>query len=126
MIAGPLSDWLTARMGARGRVWLMIFSLGVSPFISFWLYAAPDVISFYIRFTLYSIILTLWLPPVYSLYYDLVLPRLRPRGLFLAHNVVNKRDEMRDFLSAIRDNPQVLTTIVSPGREGMSVTLKLR
>ncbi len=77
VIAGPLSDWLTARMGARGRVWLTIFSLGVSPFISFWLYAAPDVISFYIRFTLYSIILTLWLPPVYSLYYDLVLPRMR-------------------------------------------------
>jgi hypothetical protein len=30
-------------MGARGRVCLTIFSLGVSPFISFWLYAAPDV-----------------------------------------------------------------------------------
>jgi len=77
VIAGPLSDWLTVRMGARGRVGLTIFSLGVSPFISFWLYAAPDVMSFYLRFTLYSIILTLWLPPVYSLLYDLVLPRMR-------------------------------------------------
>ena len=77
VIAGPLSDWLTVRMGARGRVWLTIFSLGVSPFISFWLYAASDVMSFYLRFTLYSIILTLWLPPVYSLLYDLVLPRMR-------------------------------------------------
>jgi MFS family permease len=77
VIAGPLSDWLTARMGARGRVWLTIFSLGLSPFISFWLFAAPDVTTFYIRFTLYSIILTLWLPPIYSLYYDLVLPRMR-------------------------------------------------
>jgi predicted O-methyltransferase YrrM len=62
----------------------------------------------------------------YKRFYDLVLPRMRPRGLFLAHNVVNKRDEMRDFLSAIQDNPQALTTIVSPGSEGMSVTLKLR
>jgi MFS family permease len=77
VIAGPLSDWLTVRMGARGRVSLTIFSLGVSPLISFWLYAAPDVTSFYIRFTVYSIILTLWLPPVYSLLYDLVLPRMR-------------------------------------------------
>jgi len=77
VIAGPLSDWLTVRMGARGRVWLTIFSLGVSPFISFWLYAAPDLMSFYFRFAVYSIILTLWLPPVYSLYYDLVLPRMR-------------------------------------------------
>ena len=77
VIAGPLSDWLTKRMGARGRVWLTIFSLGVSPFISFWLYAAPDVTSFYWRFAIYSIILTLWLPPLYSLLYDLVLPRMR-------------------------------------------------
>ncbi|MEO6387514.1 MAG: MFS transporter [Croceibacterium sp.] len=77
LIAGPLSDWLTARMGARGRVWLAIFSLGVSPIISFWLYASADVMTFYLRFSLYSIILTLWLPPVYSLYYDLVLPRMR-------------------------------------------------
>ena len=77
VIAGPLSDWLTRRMGARGRVWLTIFSLGVSPFISFWLYASADVTTFYWRFALYSIILTLWLPPIYSLYYDLVLPRMR-------------------------------------------------
>jgi MFS family permease len=77
VIAGPLSDWLTKRMGARGRVWLTIFSLGVSPLISFWLYASADVTTFYWRFALYSIILTLWLPPIYSLYYDLVLPRMR-------------------------------------------------
>jgi MFS family permease len=77
VIAGPLSDWLTARMGAKGRVGLTIFSLGLSPFLSFWLYAAPDLVSFYIRFTLYSLVLTLWLPPIYSLYYDLVLPRMR-------------------------------------------------
>jgi len=77
VIAGPLSDWLTKRMGARGRVCLTIFSLGVSPFISFWLYASTDVTTFYWRFAIYSIVLTLWLPPIYSLYYDLVLPRMR-------------------------------------------------
>lgn len=77
IIAGPLSDWLTVRMGATGRVWLTIFSLGISPFMSFWLFAATDLVSFYIRFALYSLVLTLWLPPIYSLYYDLVLPRMR-------------------------------------------------
>ena len=77
IIAGPLSDWLTARLGGRGRVWLTIFSLGVSPFFGIWAYSATDVLSFYIRFSIYSIILTLWLPPVYSLLYDLVLPRMR-------------------------------------------------
>ncbi len=77
VIAGPLADWLTVRMGGRGRVWLTIFSLGVSPLIGIWTYSADDPTSFYIRFSIYSIILTLWLPPIYSLYYDLVLPRMR-------------------------------------------------
>jgi predicted O-methyltransferase YrrM len=62
----------------------------------------------------------------YKRFFDLVFPRLLPRGLFLAHNVVNKQAEMRDFLAAIQNNPAVMTTIVSPSAEGVSVTLKLR
>ena len=62
----------------------------------------------------------------YKRFLDLVLPRLRPHGLFLAHNVVNKQAEMRDFLAAIRTNPSLLTTIVRPSDEGMSVSLKMR
>ena len=60
----------------------------------------------------------------YKRFYDLVLPRLRGRGLFLAHNVVNKESEMRDFLEAIQNDPRVATSIVKPGLEGMSVTVK--
>ena len=62
----------------------------------------------------------------YKRFLDLVLPRLRPRGLFLAHNVVNKQAEMRDFLAAIQGDPRLLTTIVKPSDEGMSVSYKLR
>jgi predicted O-methyltransferase YrrM len=62
----------------------------------------------------------------YKRFFDLVLPRLPARGLFLAHNVVNKQAEMRDFLAAIQNGPAVMTTIVSPSAEGVSVTLKLR
>ena len=60
----------------------------------------------------------------YKRFFDLVYPRLDKRGLFLAHNVVNKRSEMGDFLDAIQKQPSVWTTIVSPSGEGMSVTLK--
>ena len=60
----------------------------------------------------------------YKRFFDLLFPRLQPRGLFLAHNVVNKRSEMGDFLAAIQDNPAVMTTIVSPSSEGMSITIK--
>ena len=62
----------------------------------------------------------------YKRFLDLMLPRLEPRGLFLAHNVVNKESEMRDFLEAIQSNNRLLTSIVKPGSEGMSVTVKLR
>jgi predicted O-methyltransferase YrrM len=62
----------------------------------------------------------------YKRFFDLILPRLEPRGLFLAHNVVNKQAEMRDFLDAITRNPTLLTTIVKPGSEGMSVSIRVR
>jgi caffeoyl-CoA O-methyltransferase len=60
----------------------------------------------------------------YKRFFDMVYPRLDKGGLFLAHNVVNKRSEMGDFLDAIQKQPSVWTTIVSPSGEGMSVTWK--
>ena len=60
----------------------------------------------------------------YKRFYDMVFPRLDKGGLFLAHNVVNKKSEMGDFLDASQKQPAVWTTIVSPSGEGMSVTLK--
>jgi caffeoyl-CoA O-methyltransferase len=60
----------------------------------------------------------------YKRFLDLVLPRMDKGGLFLAHNVVNKKSEMGDFLDAVQKNPSLWTTIVSPSGEGMSVSLK--
>ena len=60
----------------------------------------------------------------YKRFFDLVYPRLDRGGLFLAHNVVNKRNEMGDFLDAVATHPSLWTTIVSPSDEGMSVSLK--
>jgi predicted O-methyltransferase YrrM len=62
----------------------------------------------------------------YKRFFDLVMPRVEPAGLFLAHNVVNKQSEMRDFLAAIKDDPALFTTIVTPSGEGMSVSYKLK
>src|SRR5262245_37683121 len=59
----------------------------------------------------------------YKRFFDMVYPRLDKGGVFLAHNVVNKRTEMGDFLDAIQ-KPSLWTAIVSPSGEGMSVTLK--
>ena len=64
--------------------------------------------------------------PDYKKFFDLVFPRVTPGGLFLAHNVINKKNDMLDFLSAIQAHPQALTTTVSPGHEGISMTYKKR
>ena len=77
IVAGPLSDWLTKRMGGQGMVWLILGSLAISPFCGLWAYSADTVMDFYLRFSLYSLILTLWLPPCYALMLGLVLPRMR-------------------------------------------------
>jgi caffeoyl-CoA O-methyltransferase len=60
----------------------------------------------------------------YKRFFDLVYPRLDKGGLFIAHNVVNKRSEMGDFLDAVQKHPSLWTTIVSPSGEGMSVSLR--
>jgi predicted O-methyltransferase YrrM len=60
----------------------------------------------------------------YKRFLDLMLPRLDKGGLFVAHNVVNKKSEMGDFLDAIWKTPALWTTIVSPSSEGMSVSVK--
>ena len=64
--------------------------------------------------------------PDYKKFFDLLFPRVSPGGLFLAHNVVNKRHEMRDFLTAIESHPGAASSTVSPGSEGISITYKRR
>jgi caffeoyl-CoA O-methyltransferase len=60
----------------------------------------------------------------YKAFFDMVFPRIDKGGMFVAHNVVNKRSEMGDFLEAIERHPQAWTTIVKPSGEGMSLTYK--
>jgi len=64
--------------------------------------------------------------PDYKKFFDLVYPRLTPGGLFLAHNVINKRSEMGDFLQTVETHPNLLTSIVAPSGEGVSISVKLK
>lgn len=64
--------------------------------------------------------------PDYKRFFDLVFPRLNPGGVFVAHNVVNKKREMEPFLRTVQTHPALFTTIVSPSGEGMSVSYKTR
>ncbi|HTM25422.1 MAG TPA: O-methyltransferase [Vicinamibacterales bacterium] len=60
----------------------------------------------------------------YKKFLDLVFPRLDKGGVFTAHNVVNKKGEMGDFLDAIHRNPAFWTAIVAPASEGISLSYK--
>jgi caffeoyl-CoA O-methyltransferase len=64
--------------------------------------------------------------PDYKKFFDVVYPRLNTGGLFVAHNVVNKKNEMEPFLHTVQTHPSLYTTIVSPSGEGMSVSYKTR
>lgn len=60
----------------------------------------------------------------YQRFFDLVFPRLDKGGVFVAHNVVNKASEMGGFLATLRTHPGILSAIVSPSGEGVSVSVK--
>jgi caffeoyl-CoA O-methyltransferase len=64
--------------------------------------------------------------PDYQKFFDMVFPRMPAGAVFTAHNVVNKKTDMEPFLKTIAAHPQLFTSIVSPGSEGMSVSVKLR
>jgi caffeoyl-CoA O-methyltransferase len=62
----------------------------------------------------------------YIKFFEMTYPRLDRGGLFLGHNVINKKSEMSDFLERISTHPDLFTSIVAPGGEGVSVSFKRR
>lgn len=76
LVSGPVSDWLLARVRG-GRILVTFGALLVSPLLGLWTFSAPDLANFYLRFGLYGFVLTMWLPPIYASFLDLVLPRMR-------------------------------------------------
>ena len=62
--------------------------------------------------------------PDYQKYFEMTFPRLRRGGVIVAHNVINKGADMPDFLQTINSRADLLTSIVAPGSEGVSVSIK--
>lgn len=77
LIWGPLADLLHRSLPSSGRAMVALFAMGVSPILSFWTYLSPDPATFYWHFAIYSLVLTGWMPPLYAIMYDQVLPRMR-------------------------------------------------
>jgi len=76
LIAGPVSDYMRTRHPS-GRLFVLLGSMILTPFAAMLTYHADSLTGFYLLFILLSIILTMWMPPVYASVMDLVLPRMR-------------------------------------------------
>lgn len=76
LVAGPVSDWIGQRLGG-GRLYVTLISLGLSPLPGILAYRAETLAGFYLYFSVYSFLLTMWMPPIYATFLDLVLPRMR-------------------------------------------------
>ncbi len=50
--------------------------------------------------------------------------RITPGGAIVAHNAINYARDMRDFLEAIQNDPELETTIHKTSAEGISVSIK--
>lgn len=64
-----------------------------------------------------------WKPDYYK-YFQMVYPKIRSGGAILAHNVSTMNDEMKDFLDAIHNHPNLETHIERRSRQGISVSIK--
>jgi MFS transporter, Spinster family, sphingosine-1-phosphate transporter len=76
LIGGPVSDFFRTRHPS-GRLFVLLLSMVLAPFAAIITYRADSLTGFYLLFVLLSIIVTLWLPPIYASIMDLVLPRMR-------------------------------------------------
>ena len=59
-------------------------------------------------------------------YLDKLLDKVKPGGLIIAHNTVNLRGGMLDYINSITSNPDLETVFLRKDGQGMSVTMKKR
>jgi predicted O-methyltransferase YrrM len=71
------------------------------------------------------IFLDAWKPD-YIKFYEMLYPRLKAGGTLTAHNVRSQGSQMRDFLEAIQNNPDLETVINKDSRAGVSISVKKR
>jgi MFS family permease len=76
LLAGPLADWLDKHVRA-GRLYVTLGALLVSPLLAMLVYTADTLTGFYLLFIPFSLAVTMWIPPIYATFLNLVLPRMR-------------------------------------------------
>ncbi|MCP4663651.1 MAG: methyltransferase [bacterium] len=62
----------------------------------------------------------------YVEYLKLLRDKISPGGAITAHNALSHEREMREFLDAVHDDPDLETTIHRSSREGISVSIRRR
>lgn len=62
--------------------------------------------------------------PDYIKFFHLLRDRILPGGAIIAHNVTNYARDMREFLDAIKNDPELKTSFSEISAEGMSISIK--
>lgn len=62
----------------------------------------------------------------YKKFFDLTFSKLKPGGLWMGHNAISQADHMQDFLKAVNNHPDLITSVVQIGGDGFSVSFKKR
>jgi predicted O-methyltransferase YrrM len=62
----------------------------------------------------------------YQRYLEMVLPKVRPGGIIVAHNVTDGRSAMAGFIKEITHDPLLETEFVPISRSGLSVSRKIK
>jgi len=58
--------------------------------------------------------------------FELAFPLLRKGGVFIAHNAVDYKDQMLDFLDRVEKHPELVTVIAQTSPDGFSVSYRKR
>jgi predicted O-methyltransferase YrrM len=61
----------------------------------------------------------------YLAYLDMVLPKVSPGGVIVAHNVIDMSSELQNYIRRVETDPQLKTRIVERGPSGFSVSFKV-
>jgi predicted O-methyltransferase YrrM len=62
----------------------------------------------------------------YVRYLDMVIPRVAPGGVIVAHNVKDMADQLQDFIEKVKTDRELKTSFADPGPGGFSISVKRR
>ena len=62
----------------------------------------------------------------YINYFKIIYPKLKKGAIIVGHNAVAQSSAMKDYLNTVENHPELQSVIISTGRDGMSISYKVK